>query len=227
MAKKQNEFEKQDEQLQEVNNALTGAGQWIEKNSKTLSWCVTAIVLVVLGFMAYKQMVVQPKQQAATEANGVNVWAYLAGDFEKAVNGDEAAGAEGFAATADSYSNQEGKLAALFAGTCYYEMGQYAEAVEYLSQFSSNDLHFKAVAKQLLGDSYVELGEYEAALDAFKAAAETNNEVFAPMSLKKAGIVYLKLEDKAGAFDAFNTIKEKYPSSVEAQDIEKYIAIAQ
>ena len=30
MAKKQNKFEKQEEQLQEVNNALTGAGKWIE-----------------------------------------------------------------------------------------------------------------------------------------------------------------------------------------------------
>ena len=225
--KKQDKFEKQDEQLQEVNNALTGAGQWIERHSKALSWGVTIIVLVVLGIMVYKQYFVAPKQHAATEANGMNVWAYLANDFEKAVNGDEASGAEGFAATADAYSNQEAKLAALFAGTCYAQMGQYEEAVEYLEKFSSSDLNFQAVAKQLLGDAYVELGEYEDAISAYEAAARTGNEVFAPMSLKKAGITYLKIEDKEGAHDAFSTIKEKYPSSVEAQDIDKYIAIAE
>ena len=33
MAKKKQEFVKQDEQLQEVNEALTGAGKWIEENA--------------------------------------------------------------------------------------------------------------------------------------------------------------------------------------------------
>ena len=226
MAKKQNNFEKQEEQLQEVNNALTGAGQWIEKNSKVLSWCVTVIVLVILGFMGYKQFVVAPKQQAANEANGLNIWAYLSGEFEKAANGDEATGAEGFAITADSYNNQEAKLAALFAGTCYYQLGQYEEAVVYLEKFSSNDLNFKAVGKQLLGDAYVELGDLESAVVAFEAAANTGNEVFAPMSLKKAGLAYLKLADKEAAYKAFSTIKERYLTSIEAQDIDKYIEIA-
>ena len=225
--KKQDNFEKQEEQLQEVNNALTGAGKWIEDHSKMLSWCVTIIVLIVLGFMAYKQYVVAPKQKAATEQNGMNVWAYLANDFEKAANGDEAMGTDGFAATADAYNNQEAKLAALYAGTCYFQMGQYEEAVVYLEKFESEDLNFQAVGKQLLGDAYVQLGEYESAINAFEKAAKTGNEVFAPMSLKKAGIAYLKLEDKSGAHDAFTAVKDKYPSSVEAQDIDKYIAIAE
>lgn len=225
MAKKQNKFEKQEEQLQEVNNALTGVGKWIEKNSKKLSWCVTIIVLLILGFMFYQQRIVQPKHEAATEENGQNVWAYLYNQFEVAAQGDE--NIEGFAATADSYSNQEGKLAALFAGTCYFQLGQYEEAVNYLEKFSSDDLNFKAVAKQLLGDAYVELGDLEAAVNAFEAAAKTGNEVFAPMSLKKAGIAYLKLEDNEAARKAFTSIKENYPASVEARDIDKYIAIAE
>ena len=88
-------------------------------------------------------------------------------------------------------------------------------------------MNFKAVAKQLLGDAYVELGDLEAAVNAFEAAAKTGNEVFAPMSLKKAGIAYLKLEDNEAARKAFTSIKENYPASVEARDIDKYIAIAE
>mgnify|MGYP004682484171 CR=1 FL=1 len=46
------------------------------------------------------------------------------------------------------------------------------------------------------------------------------------LSLKKAGFVYLEQGNKKAAKKAFETIKNDYPTSVEAQDIEKYIAIA-
>ena len=47
------------------------------------------------------------------------------------------------------------------------------------------------------------------------------------MSLKKAGIVYLEQGDKRAAKKAFEQVKADYPASTEAQDIDKYIAIAQ
>ena len=50
--------------------------------------------------------------------------------------------------------------------------------------------------------------------------------MIAPMSLKKAGIVYLHEGQNAKALKAFETIKADYPTSAEAQDIDKYIAIA-
>ena len=88
-------------------------------------------------------------------------------------------------------------------------------------------MNIDPAARQLLGDAYVELGEYGKAAKAFEAAAESGNEIIAPMSLKKAGLVYLKEEDKAKALKAFKAIKENYPTSSEAQDIDKYIAIAE
>ena len=82
-------------------------------------------------------------------------------------------------------------------------------------------------ANQMLGDAYVELQEYGKAVRAFEAAANSENDLIAPMSLKKAGIVYLEMGDKRSAKHAFETIKEKYPVSQEASDIDKYIEIAQ
>jgi len=81
-------------------------------------------------------------------------------------------------------------------------------------------------AHQLLGDAYVELQEYGKAAKAFEAAAKSGNNVIAPMSLKKAGLVYLHEGQNAKALKAFETIKADYPASAEAQDIDKYIAIA-
>ena len=229
MAKKQQQkFEKQDEQLQEVNQALTGAGKWIEDHSNMLSWCVCGIAVVIFGIILLNQKVLQPKAQDASNYNAAATVYFLQGDFDKALEGDGTEECIGFEATAQEYSfYQEGKLAALYAGICYFEKGEYESAAEFLSKFDADDLTVAPAAKQLLGDAYVELEEYGKAAKAFEAAAKSGNEIIAPMSLKKAGLVYLHEQNNAKALKAFKAIKEKYPQSAEAQDIDKYIAIAQ
>ena len=226
MAKKKEEFVKQDEQLQEVNEALTGAGKWIEENSNLISWIVCGIAVVVCAIIAINTYVIKPKALEASNENAKAVVYFMAGDFDKALMGDDAE-CIGFEAIADEYHNQQGKLAALYAGICYFEKGEYEEAAKYLKKFDADDLMIDPAANQLLGDAYVELGEYGKAAKAFEAAAESGNELIAPMSLKKAGIVYLHEGQNAKALKAFQTIKADYPASSEAQDIDKYIAVAE
>jgi len=227
MAKKKEQFVKQDEQLQEVNEALTGAGKWIEDNSNLISWIVCGIAVVVMGIIAINQYVIKPKALEASNENAKAVVYFQRGDWDKALNGDEAE-CIGFEAIADEYKHyQQGKLAALYAGICHFEKGEYEEAAEYLKRFDADDLNIDPAAHQLLGDAYVELGEYGKAVKAFEAAAKSGNEIIAPMSLKKAGIVYLHEGKNAKALNAFKAIKENYPSSSEAQDIDKYIAVAE
>ena len=227
MAKKKEEFAKQDEQLQEVNEALTGAGKWIEDNANLISWVVCGIAVVVMGIIAINQYILKPKALEASNENAKAVVYFMAGDFDKALNGDEAE-CIGFEAIADQYSHyQQGELAALYAGICYFEKGDYENAAKYLKKFSAEDLNIDPAASQLLGDAYVELAEYGKAASAFEAAAKSGNDMIAPMSLKKAGIVYLHEGQNSKALKAFKAIKENYPSSAEAQDIDKYIAIAE
>ena len=227
MAKKKQEFEKQDEQLQEVNEALTGAGKWIEDNANLISWIVCGIAVIVIGIIAINTYVIKPKAVEAANENAKAEAYFLAGDFDKALNGDDAE-CIGFEAIAQEYKHfQQGELAALYAGICYFEKGEYEEAAKYLKKFSAGDLNINPAAHQLLGDAYVELKEFGKAAKAFEAAAESGNEIIAPMSLKKAGIVYLHEGEKAKALRAFKAIKDNYPQSAEAQDIDKYIAIAE
>ena len=225
MAKKKEQFAKQDEQLQEVNEALTGAGKWIEENSNLLSWIVAGIAIVVMAIIAINQYVIKPKAVEASNENAKAAAYFMAGDFDKALLGDDAE-CIGFAAIADEYSNQQGELAALYAGICYFEKGEYEEAAKYLKKFSADDLNIDPAASQLLGDAYVELGEFGKAAKAFEKAAKSGNELIAPMSLKKAGLVYLHEGQNAKARKAFETIKAEFPTSSEAQDIDKYIEVA-
>lgn len=226
MAKKKEQFVKQDEQLQEVNEALSGAGKWIEDNSNLISWIVCGVAVVVMGIIAINQYIIKPKALEASNENAKAVVYFQAGDFEKALNGDDAE-CIGFEAIADEYRlYQQGRLAALYAGICYFEQGNYEDAARLLKRFKADDLNIAPGAAQLLGDAYVELQEYGKAAKAFEKAAESGNEIIAPMSLKKAGLVYLHEGKNTKAKKAFETIKTKYPASAEAQDIDKYIAIA-
>ena len=225
MAKKK--VTKEDQNLENVQEALNTTSAWIEKNQNKLTWAVTIIVAVVVGVLALNTYVIKPKAVEVSNENAKAVTYFMQGDWENALNGDDAE-CIGFQAIADEYKMyQGGKLAALYAGVCYYQLGQYEDAAAYLNKFSANDLTIEPAALQLLGDAYVQLEEYGKAVKAFETAAKSGNDLIAPMSLMKAGKVYLELGDNAAAKKAFETVKNQYPTSAEAQDADKYIAIAE
>lgn len=225
MAKK--DFKKEDQNLENVQEALNTNAMWIEKNQKVITWVVVAVVAVVLGIMAVNQYVIKPKAAEASNENAKAVAYFMQENYEKALNGDDAE-CIGFEQIAQDYKMyQAGKLAALYAGICYYQMGEYEDAAKYLKKFSADDLTIDPAAKQLLGDAYVQMQEYDKAVKAFEAAAKSGNDLIAPMSLKKAGLVYLEMGNKKAAHKVFSAVKADYPMSNEAQDIDKYIAIAE
>jgi TolA-binding protein len=223
MAKK--DFKKEEQNLENVQEALNTTSAWIEANQNKLTWAITIIALVVTGVLALNTYVIKPKAAEASNENAKAVVYFAQGNYELALNGDDAE-CIGFEAIAnDNKCSQEGKLAALYAGVCYYQLGDYTAAAEYLAKFDANDLNVEPAALQLLGDAYVQMEDYAKAAKAFTAAAKSGNELIAPMSLKKLGFVQMELGNKAAAKKAFETIKSDYPTSTEAQDIEKYIAI--
>lgn len=201
--------------------------EWIEKYQNVLFYTLLGILIVVVGILAVRNYVIKPKALSLSDANARAIVYFAQGDYERALKGDEG-DCEGFLEIAEgNHFYQEGKLAALYAGICYYKVGQYDDAIPYLEVFSSKDLNIAPLAKQFLGDAYVQTEQYDKAVKAFKDAAESKNAVIAPVSLKKAGLVYLNQEDKVSARKCFETIKKDYPSSREAQDITKYIALTE
>ena len=220
MAKKET---KQPEAMEEVQEQLSTSAQWIEKNANLISWVLCGIIIVVFGCIALNKYVFEPKNLDASNENAKSVIYFDAGRFDMALNGDSA-DCIGFAQTADSYKlYKAGKLAALYAGICEYKLGNYEDAALYLKRFDADDLNVSPAAKMLLGDAYVELGDYSKAVKAFEAAVDTENELIAPMALKKLAFVYAEQGNAKASQKAFSLIKETYPQSTEAQDIDKYI----
>ena len=225
MAKK--DFKKEEQNLENVQEALNTTSAWIEANQNKLTWAIAILVAVVLGVMALNTYVLKPKAVEASNENAKAVVYFTQGNYELALNGNDAE-CIGFEAIANDYKcSQAGTLAALYAGVCYYQLGQYEDAAACLKKFSAKDLTVEPAALQLLGDAYVQLEDLSKAAKAFEAAAKSGNQLIAPMSLKKAGLVYLELGNNAAAKKAFETLKADYPASAEAQDIDKYIAIAE
>ena len=78
MAKK--EIKKEEELQQEVGEALSTTGQWIEDNSNLLTWIITGIVVVVLGVIAINNYVIKPKAAEASAENAKSVVYFQSGD---------------------------------------------------------------------------------------------------------------------------------------------------
>ena len=135
----------------------------------------------------------------------------------------------GFEAIAEEYgSTKAGNRAKYCAGIIYLRMGDYNKAIDYLNSYKGKDDFTPILAKVLVGDAYYELNKVKDAVDCYeKAARMDDNEITAPYALFKAGMGYLKLGDNAKADDAFKQIKEKYPFSTEARQIDKYIGYAE
>ena len=210
----------------EIQEALTTSGQWIIKNQNIISWCVTGVVLVILAIMAFNNFYLKPKNIEAQNAVGKAVVYFSHQQYELALEGND--DFDGFEQIASDYSIvQGGKTAALYAGLCYYNMGQYEEAIKYLKKYNGSDVNIAPAALMKTGDAYAQLDETEKAVKYFNKAAKSGNELIAPIALKKSGLAYLELGNNKAAKNAFETIKTKYISSAEAQDIDKYISLAQ
>ena len=219
--------EKKHDELVNVEHALTTTEAFIEKYQKQIIYGVGAVVLIVLVALSFRNFYLEPREVSA-ENEMYKAQGYFAKDsFRVALEGS---GSEsiGFKEIVSQYGiTASGKLAAAYSGICYYKLGQYDNAIKYLSQFDGGDSYFAVSVIGLTGDSYVELGETAKAISYFEKAADKDNAILSPVYLKKAGLVYETLNQPEKAEKEYTKIKDNYPKSTEASDIDKYIARVQ
>ncbi|MFV0555429.1 MAG: tetratricopeptide repeat protein [Mangrovibacterium sp.] len=216
----------QEDNLQEVENALGRTEAFIEKNQKGIVGVIAAIVIIAVAYMAYNNFVVAPNEQSALEEIEAAQRYFDVDSFNLAINGDGTNA--GFLDIIDNYgSTPTGKLANYYAGVSYARLGQFEEAIEYLNDFKTSDVFLAPISEGLKGDCQLELGNVAAATKAYKKAASFDNKLTAPIYLLKAGQAFESEKNYKEALAAYQTIKDKYASSTEARSIDKYIARVQ
>lgn len=218
--------DKTDKQFAQIEETLTKTEQYIEDNQKSLTVIVGAIVAIVAIYFGFTNFYLEPLEQEA-HADMYMAEIYFEKDsFNLALNGDGQY--LGFLDIADEYGlTNAGNLANYYAGLCYLHTAQFEDAIEYLSDFSSDDIILSTLALGCIGDAYLELEDNSSALKYYeKAADNASNDFTTPRYLMKQAIVLEMNEEYEDALEMYNQIKEDYSKSQIAQDIDKYIARA-
>ena len=217
---------KQEDNLQDVENALTRTEQFIEENQKLISIVIGAVVVVVAIYLGFGKFYLQPREKEAKEQMFMAEHYFQTDSFNLAINGD--GNYLGFLDIIDNYGmTKSANLSKYYTGVAYLHLGEFEQALDYLNSFDTDDMLVAPVAEGAKGDAYMELGKTDKALSQYKKAYQlSENELTAPVYMIKAAAVLESMDKYNDALEIYNELKKKFPDTNEGRNIEKYIARA-
>jgi hypothetical protein len=152
--------------------------RFLEKYSKPLGIVFGALILGVLGFFAYKQFVVAPKNAEAVKSF-LAAQKNLAEGKDKEALGGKSAANPGFIGTANEYSSTEiGKLSSYNAGLLKFKEGKFQEAYDLLDKFSSKNKTLMAMKLGAMADAKSGLNKNDEALTLLDKAATASDDPY-------------------------------------------------
>ena len=209
------------ENAEAVVEAVSKTEKFFNENGKLLGGILAGFVVFAAAVFCWHKFAYEPAvkeaqgQMAVAEAN------FRAADYELALNGD--GNVLGFNQIIDEYGAKAGKAVYFYAGVCELQLGNWDLAIKNLKAYNGKDAILLARATACIGDAYVGLEDYSKALGYFEKAAVVVDNMYAAGYLLKAGMVAEKLGKNEKALGFYETIKDQYPQSMEAYDIDKYI----
>lgn len=208
---------------------------WLEKNQKKVFAIVGAIAAIVVLVLLYQNFISKPKEKDA-----MNDMFQAQLYFERAVDGEDSSenynlalnggdGNFGFLDILQNYkSTKAGNLANYYAGMAYLHTRDYQNAVKHLDKFKSKDELLAPLATGAIGDAFVQLEQYNDALDYYeKAANMRENNITTPVYLLKAATIALELDKVSLANKYLEKLTEQYPETNEAKKALTYLGTAQ
>ena len=208
----------------DLEDAMSSSEAFIIKYKNRFIGGIAAAVILIGGYLGYKNYIEEPKEAKATEAIFKGEQYFDEGNFELALNGDSL-GYIGFIKVADEFSGTDaGNLANAYAGISLAQLGKYEDAVKYLDKFSANDQLISPATLGTIGNCYAQLGQLDkAAATLIKAADKADSQALSPIYLIQAGEIYEKLGKNSEAVNAYKLVKDKYFESYQSIDVDKYI----
>lgn len=202
---------------------------FLENNGRKMSYVLLAVLAVGLSIYGYRALIMQPRAEKAAEliAQAQERFEAETPDYLLALEGD--ANGAGFLEVIEQYgSTPSGNLAKHYAGICYLQTGDLENAAAYLAKYSTvKGLPGALVNAQnygLQGDVAVEQGDYARAVKFYeKAVKAADNNLTAPMYLRKAGLAARANGNAKQAVAYFERILNEYPASMDAREAEKLL----
>ncbi len=228
MEENNKKFENQDieENFENQGSALSKTEQFIDKNKKSITYVVAGLIVIIAIYFIYKKSYLSPIENQAHQEMFMAENYFANDSFKLALNGDGQY--PGFTKIIEDYSSTNaGNLANYYAGVSYLHLGQFDNAIKYLSDYSTDDPLLYAAAKGAIGDANLELGKLDEAISNYnKAAYDKPNQFSSPFYLMKLGFVYEKQEKWDKALEIYQFLEKEYNRTNEGRKIEKYITRA-
>ncbi len=198
---------------------------FFEKYSKLIVGAVAAVLILIGIYVAYKYLYKAPLEKEASAALFQAQVQFERDSFALALT-NPGGGYLGFLEIIDEYgSTKAGNLANYYTGISYLYLGEYEAAIEYLEGFSPAGDITPIMKQGALGDAYSELKEYDKALSKYSKAASYDNDYLAPFYLLKKGRLEMKLGKSDASLKTFKSLKDKYPQSSFAANVDKLISM--
>ncbi len=208
----------------EVKGSQPVKNNFFEENQKMISYVILGIGILAAVYFAYKYLYIGPREKEAVNAMFKAEEVFAKDSFALALE-NPGGGFEGFLGIIDNYSGTKAaNLAGYYAGLCYLNLGKFQEAVDKLEGYDADDEVTSVTKAGALGDAYSELGDKEKAMNLYKKAAASDNEMLTPYYLHKLAMMYYSEGKTKEATEQLEIIKAKYPDSNEFRDAEKLLA---
>lgn len=224
---------KQNEQ-EALGTAMNKTEMFFEKNSKSMIIALLALFVLAAAIFGYRQLISQPRERKAAEmiAQAQYRFESTTPEYQLALEGDANGPRLPRCHRPVRFHACRGNLAKHYAGICYLRLGDLDNAATYLAKYKpAKGIPAEIVNAQnigLQGDIAVEKGDYAAAIKLFeKAAKVSDNNLTAPMYLRKAALAANAMGNKEQALGFAQRIQNEFPASAEAQNAEKLMGTIQ
>ncbi|HEY0176144.1 MAG TPA: tetratricopeptide repeat protein [Pedobacter sp.] len=194
-----------------------------KRNQKKITGVVVALIVVVGGFFGYRYYTKSQEEKAAAALFPAERF-FEVDSFRQVLDGDGQH--PGVLTIIKKYSGTDAaNQAQYFAGMSLLHTGKFQEAIDHLTRFNGKGTSFEFLAYGAMGDAYMEMKNTAKGIEYYaKAAKNEKDQYVAPLYLFRAGLASEKAGNLKDAAKYYNQVRMDYPQSIQARDIDKYLA---